>query len=406
MIGQLSIKSKLLVVNAISVLVVVFCVGAYWIVDSFWKNKAYFEQRIESQAMLVVSNVSAAVLFEDVESTYSILSALSSDSAIVSAKIVTPKKTLAAITFDGDDEPEAQVFLSGLFDHQHLRHFKFPILDNGRSVASLTITVHDRELHKAFWRTFSSLLLSTAAALILGGWLASRIQVFVTRPLRALSSVARKVMQTKNYALRGERYYDDELGMLTDDFNAMLDIIERRDKELEALVTERTHQLQERNDQLLRQVEARQKSERSRRESELRFKQAFFKAPIGMALVDAEGHIFLRNQLFNELTGAGLDEDVQLENLCISSSSDDLRQHFDALRQNRQDSCEFEVECKLKGGNFLPPLSVWRPLSMMITVFAMPFCKCRILPRLGSFPKNCAIRRIMMFSPGYQTGDF
>ena len=353
MISRLKIQSKLLLINTVCTLVVFTCAGLFWLLTSYWQGQENFEQRINSQAILVSSNVLAAVLFEDQDSARNILSALSSDAAIYSASISIPGETLAAITFRPASESTDFSLLAFFFDHHHLRPFEQPIVDDGNALGQLAVIAHDGELHKAFGNSALSILLLTIFSILLGGYLANRIQRLVTQPLKSLSGTARQVMVSKNYGLRGERFYDDEVGELTDDFNAMLDIIERRDQELETQVTERTRQLEQRNTQLLQQVHARRKSEQSRRESEQRFKQAFFKAPIGMALVDAEGRIFLRNQLFNQLLDVGLDEELELKGIKVADDFDVLETHFNQLKHRQVDSCEFEIDCEVNDGETL-----------------------------------------------------
>lgn len=74
----------------------------------------------------------------------------------------------------------------------------------------------------------------------------------VLRPLQHLSDTARSITEDKIYSVRAEKVHDDEIGSLIDSFNDMLERIEARDqmlnnrrKHLEALVAERTVELEE-----------------------------------------------------------------------------------------------------------------------------------------------------------------
>ena len=87
-------------------------------------------------------------------------------------------------------------------------------------------------------------------------------------------------------------------------------IIARQNERLRAQVGERTRSielakqhLQISNEKLSCEIQERQKSEQARREIETRFRRAFENAPIGMALLDTDGHLFdvnpaLRNMLW------------------------------------------------------------------------------------------------------------
>ena len=102
-------------------------------------------------------------------------------------------------------------------------------------------------------------------ALLLAGFLSARLKRPILAPIAHLASVARLVSIGKNYGTRAVKQSDDDLGQLTDTFNAMLAKIERRDEELlqhherlEQMVAARTEELVKSNAQLL---EAKEKAE-------------------------------------------------------------------------------------------------------------------------------------------------
>ncbi|HKU41414.1 MAG TPA: nitrate- and nitrite sensing domain-containing protein [Polyangiales bacterium] len=93
------------------------------------------------------------------------------------------------------------------------------------------------------------------AVLLASILLAAFIARGVTRSVSSLSSTAARVREHKDYSARAEKVSHDELGVLTEAFNEMLAGIQARDSELEghrhnleALVAERTAELQTRND--------------------------------------------------------------------------------------------------------------------------------------------------------------
>ncbi|RZA06035.1 MAG: response regulator, partial [Moraxellaceae bacterium] len=66
-------------------------------------------------------------------------------------------------------------------------------------------------------------------ALLIAIWLRGA----VTKPIFAVTSVARHVMQTRDFSLRAEKFTEDEIGVLADAFNNMLSEMERRASALE-----------------------------------------------------------------------------------------------------------------------------------------------------------------------------
>jgi PAS domain S-box-containing protein len=58
--------------------------------------------------------------------------------------------------------------------------------------------------------------------------LSARLQASITRPIIQISSLAREVVDKRDYSLRAKRTTDDEIGTLADAFNEMLSEIQRR----------------------------------------------------------------------------------------------------------------------------------------------------------------------------------
>ena len=73
------------------------------------------------------------------------------------------------------------------------------------------------------------MLASLLVAVLISLWLAGG----VTGPLQAVTDVARRVMEKRDFTLRARRTTDDEIGVLVDAFNAMLSEVGQRAQKLE-----------------------------------------------------------------------------------------------------------------------------------------------------------------------------
>ncbi len=86
------------------------------------------------------------------------------------------------------------------------------------------------------------LISSLGLALLVAIWLRGA----VTKPIFAVTNVARQVMQSRDFSLRAKKFTEDEIGVLVDAFNDMLSEVERRARALEASNQSLEHEMTER----------------------------------------------------------------------------------------------------------------------------------------------------------------
>ncbi len=93
----------------------------------------------------------------------------------------------------------------------------------------------------------------------------------LSRPILGLASHMKTVSEEQDYALRVEKEANDKIGLLVDGFNDMLRTIEERDDELdayrhdlEALVVDRTNELETRNQDLITAKEIAEKASQAK----------------------------------------------------------------------------------------------------------------------------------------------
>jgi signal transduction histidine kinase len=117
------------------------------------------------------------------------------------------------------------------FHQDHVEVFK-QIIYKGRMVGMVYIQSDLETLKARLWWAGVIVIGILLVSLLLAFLLASKLQQLITTPIYNLLSTMRVVSEEKNYALRGEKQTNDELGNLIDGFNEMLGQIETRDHEL------------------------------------------------------------------------------------------------------------------------------------------------------------------------------
>jgi two-component system, sensor histidine kinase len=133
-----------------------------------------------------------------------------------------------------------------------------PIVENGEMLG----TVYLRVRYGLFERmaSYAAILVAVmAAALVIAGLVARRMQAGITQPLAAVTGVAREVMQRRDFSLRVPDQHGGEIGVLVDAFNDMLAEIGRRSEALQQAnrTLEREMHVRERAEDALRVADKR-----------------------------------------------------------------------------------------------------------------------------------------------------
>ena len=102
----------------------------------------------------------------------------------------------------------------------------------GRSEGVIYIESDSAEVHARLLRILLSMASILVVSMALALFISSRLQRVISEPIAHVASIARKVSREKTYAVRAEKWADDDLGELIDTFNTMLSEIESRDAEL------------------------------------------------------------------------------------------------------------------------------------------------------------------------------
>jgi len=134
---------------------------------------------------------------------------------------------------------------------------------NNEVVGSIYLA-EDLKMYDRIWSYTAIVLAVILVALLVSAILSTWLQRSITRPIIEISTLARDVVDRRDYAVRAKRTTQDEIGTLVDAFNEMLSEIQRRtdalvssnaeiqrlNKDLERRVLERTAELEESNLQL------------------------------------------------------------------------------------------------------------------------------------------------------------
>ena len=221
---------------------------------------------LEVQAELIASATAAALQFDDARAATQNLRFLRARPSIRGAAVYTARgKPFATYLRDGVDPaelPNSAGTPGAAVVDDHVSVLR-AVNANGERAGTVYL-VADLELRERIASylaiAFVVTLLALGVAMLLSAW----FQSGVTRPLIEMSSLARDVVETRDYSLRAKAGSDDEVGTLARAINEMLAEIQHRtaalqrsageigrlNQFLEQRVAERTAQLEDTNRKL------------------------------------------------------------------------------------------------------------------------------------------------------------
>ncbi len=234
--GGRSIRQKLITIVLATTFIALAIAGAIMVVFDLKSYRETLEADLATQADIVGTASVAALAFDDPKAARENLGLLRASSAVSAAAVYEADGSLFA-TFARDDaspisfpvepgDPDAR------FEDHGLSLFR-PVLSEGELIGTVYLLGRDESMQRL--RYYLGVLgVVMAISLLTALLLTNRLQASLTRPVTAISDVARRVMEQRDYSLRAARTTDDEIGVLVDAFNDMLTELGRRAEVLEA----------------------------------------------------------------------------------------------------------------------------------------------------------------------------
>lgn len=227
-------KLTLIIMVTVSAALTVACI-VFFSYD-YYTARRQMVNALSGDARIIATNGGPAMIFDDSDSAEEILSALSAHEDIVWGAMYTPDRKRFAVYRRGEDDmdiPDPALPYEGhRFAHGRVLLFQ-PMLSEGERIGTVFISAELRQIRERMVQyavtTVSIMAISFIAALLLS----QRLKRVISGPISELVRTAEQVSSEKDYSVRATKQSDDELGLVVLEFNRMLDMIERRDAELE-----------------------------------------------------------------------------------------------------------------------------------------------------------------------------
>ena len=249
--------------------------------------QSHFQRDLMALGSVMADNCAAAVAFHDSDAATEMLATLRGHPDIRAARLnLADGNTLASFDLTGSYNPANEQFLKqGFRDVDDDILLAVPIRTEGKETGTLFLLGNQSPVQAGLMRFYGTILsLVLLCALLIAFVLTRKLQPFITRPILDLAATARLITTQGDYSLRAPAHGADEVGVLTDAFNAMLEKVEGQDA-------------------LHREIAERKRSEAALRESEQRFRSVAESASDAIIVTDDDLRILSWNHAASKMFG-------------------------------------------------------------------------------------------------------
>ena len=244
-----SVRSKMILMAVATTLAALLAASVAMLLVDMRMFQRYWVDDLSTQADIMASVTAPALAFNDARAAQQSLSVLRVRPQILAAAIYNASGARFATYANrdaGDAVFPAKPERPGHRIEQGALVVYHDIVENGELIG----TVYMRSRYGMVDRllSYGAILGGVMlGALVIAALVASRLQAAITRPLQAVTNVARQVMQRRDFTLRVPGNNSGEIGVLVDSFNDMLAEIGRRSHALQEANLTLEHEMQVRH---------------------------------------------------------------------------------------------------------------------------------------------------------------
>lgn len=235
--AKTSLQGKLIRISMVTSTLAIVLSSLAFIVTDYVNFRRNMETALTSLAAVVGSNSQAALLFDDPQAAHNTLGALAAVPNIVTGAILDRDgKIFARFNRQGASAPIAIDTREGLREGGELRHGHLIVAQaitlQKERLGWVHLTADLQELKAHLWTYGLICTLILICTTVVAFLFSTRLQRRISTPILELLNTMKAVSSKKDYSLRQQTQRRDEIGALINGFNAMLDQLQERDREL------------------------------------------------------------------------------------------------------------------------------------------------------------------------------
>jgi len=160
------------------------------------------------------------------------LSSLKAKKQVTKAILFDKNKKLFASHITDNEQDVTYESIKNKIDSSNIFHVWKDVIVDYELVGYIYIESNDSLVKEFVYGAAMALVTALAIGVFVAYLLASRLQKIISEPVEHLTETASAITAQQNYSLRAEKESEDEIGVLTDEFNKMLSQLQIRNMEL------------------------------------------------------------------------------------------------------------------------------------------------------------------------------
>ncbi len=238
LISKLSIKNKIILSQlATSVIVLLLC-SVFLIVNEYSNLKNSLTSNVKSLSNIICVNTKSALLFNDSLDASSILNSFSELSIVEHVALFDSNDQLFSTyksksnTYNTPKiiDTDTEIYTTEIENAIFLQR---SILDNDNQIGTLCMYVSLKGIRKSIFEYIKFVIIVLVIGTFLAFIIASLLQKSITTPIDTLIASVRKITKYGTYNSEVKVISNDELGLLSLEFNKMIRAIKLKNKEIE-----------------------------------------------------------------------------------------------------------------------------------------------------------------------------
>jgi signal transduction histidine kinase len=236
------IKHKLIMINLLTTGIALLMAGWVLQLSEFVSFRDSLLQNLTAQAKILANNSTAPLVFNDRKAAVENLHALKDSPDITRAIIFGKDGSVFAEFQPPGSVKEAALEMPGksgyTFSDKYMQIFQRIELD-GETIGMIYIRSDLARFYSMMSRNRFITALTMIIVLGIAFLMLSKLQKVITGPVSSLAQSMQSVSRDRDYTIKAAVFHEDEIGFLAKGFNEMLEHIRKRDLELQVEIAER-----------------------------------------------------------------------------------------------------------------------------------------------------------------------